>query len=259
MNFPQNSFFEENIRYCITLFKFNMEVFVVHKLVAEAIGTFVLVLFGTGTAVLGGGVEGIGTLGIAMAFGLSIVAMAYCIGTISGCHVNPAVSIAMFVNKRITATELVYYVVGQLIGGILGSLILFTFLKMSDLPTINMGQNSFGDLGAGGALLAEFILTFVFVLVIIVVTGRNGNANLAGLVIGFTLVLIHLLGIPLTGTSINPARSLGPAIFVGGEALAQIWVFIIAPIAGGVVAALLGKMLFHSEHGHESLTNKDID
>ena len=236
-----------------------MEVFIVNKLVAEAIGTFVLVLFGTGTAVLGGGIEGIGILGIAMAFGLSIIAMAYSIGTISGCHVNPAVSIAMFVNKRINATELVYYLVGQVIGGILGSLVLFTFLNLSNLSTTNMGQNGFGDLGAGGALLVEFILTFVFVLVIMVVTGRKGNANLAGLVIGFTLVLIHLLGIPLTGTSVNPARSLGPAVFAGGEALSQLWVFIVAPILGGIAAAVVGKMFFQTEQGNESIANKNID
>ena len=219
-------------------------------MIAEVIGTFVLVLFGTGTAVLGGGIDGVGILGISMAFGLSIVAMAYCIGTVSGCHVNPAVSIAMFVNKRITPTELGLYIAGQLIGALLASLVLYYFLMLSDLPTTNFGQNSFGALGAGGALLAEFILTFVFVLVIIVVTGRNGNANLAGLVIGLTLVLIHLLGIPLTGTSVNPARSLAPAVFAGGEALSQLWVFI--------VAAIVGKFVFHTEQGNESIANKDV-
>lgn len=229
-----------------------------NKMVAEIIGTFVLVLFGTGTAVLGGGVEGIGILGIAMAFGLSIVAMAYCIGTVSGCHVNPAVSVAMFVNKRITAAELGFYLIGQVIGAVLGSLVLYLFLTMSDLPLTNFGQNSFGELGASGALLAEFILTFVFVLVIIVVTGKNGNANLAGLVIGFTLVLIHLLGIPLTGTSVNPARSLGPALFAGGEALTQLWVFIVAPLVGGIVAAIIGKLFFDTENGKESIANKNV-
>lgn len=228
------------------------------KMIAEVIGTFVLVLFGTGTAVLGGGVDGVGILGISMAFGLSIVAMAYCIGTVSGCHVNPAVSIAMFVNKRITATELGFYVIGQVIGALLGSLVLYAFLSMSDLPLTNFGQNSFGALGTGGALLVEFILTFVFVLVIIVVTGKKGNANLAGLVIGFTLVLIHLLGIPLTGTSVNPARSLGPALFAGGEALSQLWVFIIAPLAGGIVAAIVGKFVFDTEDGNESIANKNV-
>lgn len=227
-------------------------------MIAEIIGTFVLVLFGTGTAVLGGGIDGVGILGISMAFGLSIVAMAYCIGTVSGCHVNPAVSIAMFVNRRITATELGFYIVGQVIGAILASFVLKLFLSMSNLSLSNFGQNGFGDLGAGGAFLAEFILTFVFILVIIVVTGRNGNAQLAGLVIGFTLVLIHLLGIPLTGTSVNPARSLGPAIFAGGEALSQLWVFIVAPIFGGVVAAVLGKFVFDTEQGRKSLTKKTV-
>ena len=227
-------------------------------MIAEIIGTFVLVLFGTGTAVLGGGIEGVGILGISMAFGLSIVAMAYCIGTVSGCHVNPAVSIAMFVNQRITATELGFYIVGQVIGAILGSLVLKTFLSMSNLSLANFGQNGFGDLGAGGAFLVEFILTFVFILVIIVVTGKNGNAQLAGLVIGFTLVLIHLLGIPLTGTSVNPARSLGPALFAGGEALSQLWVFIVSPIVGGVVAAVLGKFVFDTEQARKLLPKKSV-
>lgn len=218
-------------------------------MIAEIIGTFVLVLFGTGTAVLGGGIEGVGILGISMAFGLSIVAMAYCIGTVSGCHVNPAVSIAMFVNKRINATELGLYIVGQLIGAVLASLTLYYFLVQSSLPTTNFGQNSFGALGMGGAFVVELILTFVFVLVIIVVTGKQGNASLAGLVIGLTLVLIHLLGIPLTGTSVNPARSFGPALFAGGEALTQLWVFIVAPIVGGILAAIVGKFVFDTESG----------
>lgn len=219
-------------------------------MIAEIIGTFVLVLFGTGTAVLGGGIEGVGILGISMAFGLSIVAMAYCIGTVSGCHVNPAVSIAMFVNKRINATELGLYIVGQLIGAVLASLTLYYFLVQSSLPTTNFGQNSFGALGMGGAFVVELILTFVFVLVIIVVTGKQGNASLAGLVIGLTLVLIHLLGIPLTGTSVNPARSFGPALFAGGEALTQLWVFIVAPIVGGILAAIVGKFVFDTESGN---------
>ncbi|OCS90335.1 MIP family channel protein [Caryophanon latum] len=230
-----------------------------NKMVAEIIGTFVLVLFGTGTAVLGGGIEGVGILGISMAFGLSIVAMAYCIGTVSGCHVNPAVSVAMFVNKRINATELGLYIVGQLIGAVLASLTLYYFLVQSNLSTTNFGQNSFGALGMGGAFVVELILTFVFVLVIIVVTGKQGNANLAGLVIGFTLVLIHLLGIPLTGTSVNPARSFGPALFAGGEALTQLWVFIVAPIVGGILAAIVGKFVFDTESGKESIANKQID
>ena len=217
------------------------------KGIAEAIGTFVLVLFGTGTAVLGQGIDGVGILGIAMAFGLSIIAMAYTIGTVSGCHVNPAVSIAMFVNKRITSTELVRYLIGQIVGATLGSLVLRYFLVSSNLETTNLGQNGFGALTVTGAFLVEFILTFVFVLVIIIVTGIKGNAQFAGLVIGFTLVLIHLLGIPMTGTSVNPARSFGPALFAGGEALSQLWLFILAPILGGVLAAIVGKTVFETE------------
>ncbi|MED1286858.1 MIP/aquaporin family protein [Bacillus mycoides] len=217
------------------------------KAIAEFIGTFVLVLFGTGVAVIGGGIEGIGTLGIAMAFGLSIVAMAYSIGTISGCHINPAVSIAMFINKRMNAMELSYYLLAQISGGLLGTATLVTILRSAKLPLDNLGQNSFGTLGLSGAFLVEFILTFVFVLVIVAVTGKKGSSSLAGLVIGFTLVLIHLLGIPLTGTSVNPARSIAPALFAGGEALSQLWVFIVAPILGGIVAAIVGKFILNTE------------
>lgn len=217
------------------------------KGIAEFIGTFVLVLFGTGAAVLGGGIEGIGTLGIAMAFGLSIVAMAYSIGTISGCHVNPAVSIAMYVNKRLTISELAYYIVGQVLGAVVATGVLKIILSTSDMAVTNLGQNSFGALGAGGAFLVEAILTFIFILVIIVVTGKHGSPEFAGLVIGLTLVLIHLLGIPLTGTSVNPARSFSPAIFAGGEALSQLWVFIVAPIVGGILAAITSKLLLDSE------------
>ncbi|CAH2461566.1 MULTISPECIES: MIP/aquaporin family protein [Bacillus] len=217
------------------------------KAIAEFIGTFVLVLFGTGVAVIGGGIEGIGTLGIAMAFGLSIVAMAYSIGTISGCHINPAVSIAMFINKRMNAMELSYYLLAQILGGLLGTATLVTILRSAKLPLDNLGQNSFGTLGLSGAFLVEFILTFVFVLVIVAVTGKKGSSSLAGLVIGFTLVLIHLLGIPLTGTSVNPARSIAPALFAGGEAISQLWVFIVAPILGGIVAAVVGKFILNTE------------
>ncbi len=213
------------------------------KGIAEFIGTFVLVLFSTGTAVLGG----VDNLGISMAFGLSIVAMAYSIGTISGCHVNPAVSIAMFINKRISVPELIYYLVGQVLGAIAGTAVLYLFLSISNLSVENLGQNSFGNFDWSGAFLVEVILTFVFVLVILIVTGKNGTPKLAGLVIGFTLVLIHLLGIPLTGTSVNPARSLAPAFFVGGEALRQLWVFILAPIVGAAIAAIVSRSVLDSE------------
>lgn len=181
-----------------------------------------------------------------MAFGLSIVAMAYSIGTISGCHINPAVSVAMFINKRMNAMELCYYVLAQILGGLLGTATLVTILKSAKTPLDNLGQNGFGTLGLSGAFLVEFILTFVFILVIVAVTGK-GSSSLAGLVIGFTLVLVHLLGIPLTGTSVNPARSIAPALFAGGEALSQLWVFIIAPIVGGIVAAIVGKFILNTE------------
>lgn len=217
------------------------------KGIAEFIGTFVLVLFGTGTAVLGGGVEGIGILGIALAFGLSLVAMAYSIGSISGCHVNPAVSIAMFVTKRINALELACYLVAQVLGAFLGTATLVGFLKLSSTSIENVGQNGFENLGNSGAFLVEAVLTFVFILVILVVTGKNGNASFAGLVIGLTLVVVHLFGIPLTGASVNPARSLAPAVFAGGEAVSQLWVYLVSPILGGIIAALVGKFVFDTE------------
>ncbi|MEN2666945.1 MIP family channel protein [Listeria aquatica] len=226
--------------------KFKEEGFL-KKALAEFIGTFTLVLFGTGTAVLGGGIEGIGTPGIALAFGLSIVAMAYSIGTISGCHINPAVSIAMFINKRMPLKELCIYLVAQILGGIVATLTLRTFLLASSLSTDNLGQNGFGALSASGAFLVEMILTFIFVLVVMTTTGKQGNAAFAGLAIGLTLTLVHLLGIPLTGTSVNPARSIAPALFTGQAALSELWLFILAPIVGGVLAALVSKFVLSSE------------
>lgn len=218
------------------------------KAIAELIGTFILVFFGTATAVLGNGMDGIGTTGIALAFGLTIVAAAYSIGTISGAHLNPAVSLGMWMNKRITTQEFIYYIVGQVIGAILASFTLLTILNASGSDTANLGQNGFGDLTAVGAIAVEVILTFIFVLVIMTVTSaKKGNANLAGIVIGLTLTMVHLVGIPLTGTSVNPARSLGPAIFAGGDALSQLWVFIVAPLVGGLLAALVAKYVLDTE------------
>ncbi|MGM0125355.1 aquaporin Z [Enterococcus sp. AZ194] len=218
------------------------------KAIAELIGTFILVFIGTATAVLGGGIDGIGIPGIALAFGLTIVAAAYSIGTVSGAHLNPAVSIAMWVNKRITATELLYYVVSQVLGAILASFTLRFLLSDAGKSLENLGQNGFSELGTGGALAVEIILTFIFVLVIMTVTSASkGNSKLAGLVIGLTLTLVHFVGIPLTGMSANPARSIGPAIFVGGDALSQLWVFIVAPIIGGLLAAVVAKALLNTE------------
>lgn len=218
------------------------------KGVAECLGTFILVFFGTATAVLGNGSEGIGITGIALAFGLTIVAAAYSVGTVSGAHLNPAVSLAMWLNKRISGKELVYYICGQIVGGVLASSTLLFILNALDKETTNLGQNGFGDLSAAGALIVEIILTFIFVLVVMTVTSaKKGNAKFAGIVIGLTLTMVHLVGIPLTGTSVNPARSLAPAILVGGEALSQVWVFIVAPLVGGLLAALVAKYLLDTE------------
>ena len=169
--------------------------------------------------------EGIGTTGIALAFGLTIVAAAYSIGTISGAHLNPAVSIGMWLNKRMTTMELIYYVVGQIVGGLIASFALLSILKGAGKSIENLGQNGVGELSVAGALTVEIILTFIFVLVVMTVTSaKKGNASLAGIVIGLTLTMIHLVGIPLTGTSVNPARSIAPAVFAGGSALSELWI-----------------------------------
>lgn len=216
------------------------------KFFAELLGTFILVFLGTGAAVLGGGADDvIGFVAIGLAFGLTIVAAAYSIGVVSGAHLNPAVSIAMFVNKRMDAKDLLTYICGQVLGAFLATITLLSITGNSAA----LGQNVVAD---GHSLLAGFvvetILTFVFVLVILTVTSsKKGNANLAGLVIGLTLTLIHFVGIPVTGMSANPARSLAPAIFTGGAALSQIWIFIFAPILGAILAALVAKYLIDTE------------
>ncbi|MGL4449767.1 MAG: MIP family channel protein [Sarcina sp.] len=217
------------------------------KAIAEFIGTFVLVFIGTSTVVLGGGIHGVGILGIAVAFGLALMAMCYSIGTISGCHVNPAVSVAMFINRRISFSELIYYIISQCLGAIAASSILDLILKAGKMPLNNFGQNGFGHFTWWGAALTEVVLTFIFVLVILISTGKKGNAAFAGLAIGIALIAVHLVGIPVTGTSVNPARSLGPALFAGGLALKQLWVFILAPVIGGIIAAIVSKFIFDSE------------
>lgn len=216
------------------------------KFFAELLGTFILVFLGTGAAVLGGGADDvIGFAAIGLAFGLTIVVAAYSIGVVSGAHLNPAVSIAMFVNKRMDAKDLLTYICGQVLGAFLATITLLSITGNSAA----LGQNVVAD---GHSLLAGFvvetILTFVFVLVILTVTSsKKGNASLAGLVIGLTLTLIHFVGIPVTGMSANPARSLAPAIFTGGAALSQIWIFIFAPILGAILAALVAKYLIDTE------------
>lgn len=220
-----------------------------NKYIAEVIGTFVLVFFGVGSAVLAGG--DIGFTGISFAFGLSVVAMAYSIGSISGAHLNPAVSMGAFVAGRISMTDLIGYSVSQVIGAIIAAGVIFTIATNSlgghDVATSGLGQNGWGA-GYGGefnmvaAFIFEVVATAIFLVVILGVTSeKNGVPAMAGLVIGLTLVMIHLIGIPVTGTSVNPARPVGPAFFVGGTALSQLWVFIVAPLLGGAIGGLLHK------------------
>ena len=183
-----------------------------------------------------------------LAFGLAIVAEAYAIGGISGCHVNPAVSLAMFINKKISGKDFAYYVVSQVLGALAGTGILFIILSNTDIGTSALGANFYGELSANnislfGALVTEVILTCVFIYTILGVTSEEKNSSVAGLVIGLTLTFVHLIGIRLTGTSVNPARSLAPAIFLCGDALKQVWVFIVAPLIGATIAAYLYKGL----------------
>lgn len=214
------------------------------KYIAEFLGTFVLVLFGTGIAVVSGG----DLVATSLAFGLAIVACAYAIGNISGCHVNPAVSLAMLISKKLSVKDFVCYVTSQLLGAIAGTAILFFILSNTNLGTTQLGANFYGELSITNislvaAIITEIVLTFVFIYTILGVTSDESKSSVAGLVIGLTLTFVHLIGIPLTGTSVNPARSLAPAIFLGGEAIRQIWVFILAPLVGGALAAFVFKYL----------------
>lgn len=216
------------------------------KYVCEFIGTAVLVLFGCGSAAVAGGV--LGTLGIALAFGLSIVAMAYVIGNISGCHINPAVSLAMLISKKMSVKDFVFYVIAQVLGAIAGIGILYAILSNCGVGVANLGANGFDaassvNLNMIGAIIVEIVLTFVFIYTILGVTSDESKSSVAGIVIGLTLAFVHIMGIPLTGTSVNPARSLAPAIFLGGEALKQVWVFIVAPFVGSALAAYVFKFL----------------
>jgi len=215
------------------------------KYAAELIGTMVLVFMGCGTAVVIGTTIGGGLLPVALAFGLSIVALAYVIGPISGCHVNPAVSLAMALNKKISWLNFVGYVVSQLIGAIIGAALLKLIIHFGviDQTGMGLGANGFGYLGWVGACVVEIILTAIFVFTILGVTSDENKASVAGIVIGLTLAFVHIIGIRLTGTSVNPARSFGPALLAGGEALRQVWVFLLAPLVGAVVAWALFKLV----------------
>ncbi|MGL6298172.1 MAG: MIP family channel protein [Methanobacteriaceae archaeon] len=219
------------------------------KYVSELIGTMVLVLFGCGSAAIAG--EVLGSLGIALAFGLSIVAMAYVIGNVSGCHINPAVSLGMLIDGRMDVKDFVLYVIAQVIGAIIGIAILAFLINSSSALVggyiaTGLGQNGFGaassvGLSMMGALVVEIILTFVFVFTVLGATATEKNGVIAGIVIGLTLAFVHIMGIPLTGTSVNPARSIAPALFIGGEALNQLWVFIVGPFIGAILAAFSYK------------------
>lgn len=213
------------------------------KYIAEFIGTLTLVLFGTGIAVITGNF-----LATALAFGFAIIASAYVIGDISGCHVNPAVSLAMLISKKISFKDFVGYVIAQIAGAFAATGILYFILSSTNLGTLALGANGYGELSAfnttlAGALIAEVILTFIFIYTILGVTSDEKKSSVAGIVIGLTLTFVHLLGIGLTGTSVNPARSLSPAVIQGGEALSQVWVFIVAPLLGAVIAAVVFKCL----------------
>lgn len=219
------------------------------KYAAELIGTFTLVFIGCGSAVIAG--TQIGFLGISLAFGLAVLAMVYAIGPISGCHINPAITIAMLVAGKISAKDTIGYIVSQCIGASIAACVLYYIA--SGLPTYSivingLGQNGFDahspmNYPMASGFAAEVVLTFLFLLVIFGATSQKANSKFAGLAIGLALVMIHLVSIPITGTSVNPARSLGPALLVGGAALSQVWLFWVAPIIGGVLAALFYKVV----------------
>ncbi|MDD5457466.1 MAG: aquaporin [Candidatus Margulisbacteria bacterium] len=218
------------------------------KYLAEFIGTFTLVLFGCGTAVVAG--ANVGILGIAFAFGFALVAMAYGIGPISGCHINPAVSLGFFAAGRMNVKDLIGYIIGQCLGGFVASLVLAVIvlgqLSGYDITIGGLGQNGWGigylgSYGITAAILFEFIATLIFVIVILGSTQEGVPTQFAGLIIGLTLVVIHIFGIAITGVSVNPARSLAPALVVGGKALQQVWMFLLVPSIAGVVAGLLFK------------------
>ena len=217
------------------------------KYLAEMVGTMVLVLLGCGTAVsLNCGVDTASVVGTAFAFGLAVVAMAYTIGGISGCHINPAITFGVALSGRMSWKDAIWYIVFQCIGAIIGAAILFAFVKVSgpeNFAGTHTGANACAY-GAASGFVAELVLTFLFVLVVLGTTdAEKGAGNFAGLAIGLSLILIHFVGIKYTGTSVNPARSLGPALFEGGKALSDLWVFWVAPLCGGALAALVWKCI----------------
>lgn len=235
-----------------------METKMFAKFSAEFLGTMILVLMGCGSVVIAGanGTTGVGILGIAFAFGLSVVAMAYAIGHISGCHINPAISIGMVLAGRMKAGEAVVYIIAQVLGAIAGAAILYFIASGKagyDLATHGLGQDGYGASSPQGysmmaGFVAETVFTFIFLLVIFGSTStKNIHGGFAGLAIGLSLVLIHIVGIPVTGVSVNPARSIGPALLVGGTAISQLWLFIAAPILGSILSAVVWRFLLERE------------
>lgn len=223
-----------------------------NKYIAEFLGTLVLVLMGCGSAVLAGsnGTTGVGLLGISFAFGLSVLAMVYAIGHISGCHINPAITIGMVVVGRMKASESIGYIISQILGAIAGAGILLLIAKGKpgfDITATGLGQDGYGiaspqNYSLASCFIAEVVFTAIFLLVIFGSTStKNIHGGFAGIAIGLSLVLIHIVGIPVTGVSVNPARSIGPAIFVGGTAISQLWLFIVAPVLGSIIAAVVWR------------------
>jgi aquaporin Z len=240
------------------------------KYLAEGFGTLALVLFGCGSAVIananGIGLDTTGMVGISLAFGLSVVTMAYTIGHISGCHINPAITVAMLVAGKISVKDALGYIIAQVLGGIGGAGILYMLAVGRPGFNINngLGQNGWGTGYLAGynvqsAFLAETVFTFLFLLVIFGTTSKKAVSSFAGLAIGLTLTLIHLVSIPITGTSVNPARSIGPALFVGGASINQLWLFIIAPILGGVLAALFWTNVMEETKTVNEVTGLESD
>jgi aquaporin Z len=231
------------------------------KLAAEFVGTAILVIIAVGVATenfgfkLFGGSIAAGVVTTALAFGLVLMALAYALGPISGCHVNPAVTIGFVASGRMKVVEGLAYILTQVVGAIFGALVLFTIFSqvpgysrhIEGLGTDGYGPYSITHLGQAGAFITEVVLTFVFVSVVLLATHKAAIAGAGGLAIGVALVVVHLIGIPLTGTSVNPARSIGPALFVGGHATSQLWLFIVAPLIGGIVAAGLYLLLHPKE------------
>ncbi|PHS06805.1 MAG: aquaporin Z [Kordia sp.] len=224
------------------------------KLVAEFIGTFWLVLGGCGSAVLAAGFPdvGIGFVGVAFAFGLTVLTMAYAVGHISGGHFNPAVTIGLWMGGRFDAKEIPSYIISQVIGGISGAGVLYLIATGNGSDVGNFAANGFDSLSPGGysmtaALVTEVVMTFMFLIIILGATHKNANTKFAGIAIGLGLTLIHLISIPVTNTSVNPARSTSQALFAGGEAMGQLWLFWVAPIVGAILAGIVYKFMAPNE------------